>query len=303
MATFIKVTQEGSQLLRRNAQQTQAARLGKIEADERAKTQQQVKAARQQALLRQGLDSSGAAVGEQRRRRFRPDEPAATANPLVSFGFVDAYDTYLTYLEGADPDPLYNARSLIPAETGNLRNYKVVRVMIQGRNGSCVSGDPSLTIPLFFGYRQTQFAEYVRSGGVLWINTEFSSCGHSSAIFDAFLADVFGSSMTTNGTIYSGDEEYIESPFFNYVQKYQLAYAPLAGTAPAVFYTEATALVQGGTPLYVNNLGYCPIAFERIGNGYLVLSGDSDGSTYFPSYSANGKTLVEALLALQRLRP
>ena len=78
MSTFIKVTQEGSQLLQRNAQQTQAARLSKVEGDEQAKTRQQAQVARQQALLQQGLDASGDPFGDRNRRRFRLDEPAAT---------------------------------------------------------------------------------------------------------------------------------------------------------------------------------------------------------------------------------
>ena len=78
MSTFIKVTQEGSELLRRNAEQMQGSRLAKLEGDEQRRTEQQARQARQQALQQQGRDASGDVVGGTRRRRFRLDEPAAT---------------------------------------------------------------------------------------------------------------------------------------------------------------------------------------------------------------------------------
>lgn len=77
MSTFIKVTQEGSQLLRRNTEQTQGRRLAKLEADEQRRTEQQAREARQKALQQQGLSPSGDAFSDARRRRFRLDEPAA----------------------------------------------------------------------------------------------------------------------------------------------------------------------------------------------------------------------------------
>lgn len=78
MATFITVEQEGSPLLRRNKEQTQANRLSKVEGDEQRRTGQQARDARQQQLRQQGLDASGNAFGDGRRRRFRADEPAAS---------------------------------------------------------------------------------------------------------------------------------------------------------------------------------------------------------------------------------
>lgn len=91
MSTFIKVTQEGSRLLQLNAQQTQAARLAKLEGDEQRRTERQAREARRAALLQQGLDASGNAFGDLRRRRFRLDEPAATAisikGGVVTCGF------------------------------------------------------------------------------------------------------------------------------------------------------------------------------------------------------------------------
>ena len=77
MSTFIKVTQEGSQLLRRNTEQTQGRRLARLEADEQRRTEQQAREARQKALQPPGLAPSGDAFSDARRRRFRPDEPAA----------------------------------------------------------------------------------------------------------------------------------------------------------------------------------------------------------------------------------
>lgn len=82
MATFIKVEQDGSELLRRNQEQAQAARLAKLEGDEQARTEKEAKRQRQAELQRQGLDASGNALGDSRRRQvFRRDEPAASLIP------------------------------------------------------------------------------------------------------------------------------------------------------------------------------------------------------------------------------
>lgn len=82
MATFIKLEQSGSELLRRNQEQAQAARLAKLESDEQARTEKEAKRQRQAELQRQGLDASGNALGDSRRRQsFRRDEPAASLPP------------------------------------------------------------------------------------------------------------------------------------------------------------------------------------------------------------------------------
>lgn len=82
MATFITVEQDGSELLRRNQEQAQAARLAKLEGDEQARTEKEAKRQRQAELQRQGLDASGNALGDSRRRQpFRRDEPAASFLP------------------------------------------------------------------------------------------------------------------------------------------------------------------------------------------------------------------------------
>lgn len=89
MATFIKVTQEDSELLRRNTEQTQAARLGKLESDEQTRTEKEAKRQRQAELQRQGLDASGNALGDSRRRRvFRRDEPAASLLQRTRLGHL-----------------------------------------------------------------------------------------------------------------------------------------------------------------------------------------------------------------------
>lgn len=303
MATFIKVEQDGSELLRRNQEQAQAARLAKLEGDEQARTEKEAKRQRQAELQRQGLDASGNSLGDSRRRQpFRRDEPAATLLSLKDFAFVDANETYLIY-SGIGVDPIYSGSTLIPATTGNLRNYKVIRVMIQGKNARCVRDEPTLTLPFFFGNRTAQFSQYVRAGGVLWINTEWSGCGFPNPAYDAFLADEFGATMRTGSGTLGQSDEFIATPFDNFVQRHLLAFAPLQAKAPPIFYTEVSDFVVGGTPLYVNPNGFAPVAFERIGNGYLVLSGDSNGTTAFPSYPDPARTFLDALLELRRLRP
>lgn len=89
MATFIKVEQSGSELLRRNQEQAQAARLAKLEGDEQARTEKEAKRQRQAELQRQGLDASGNALGDSRRRQlFRRDEPAASLLPPTKLGHL-----------------------------------------------------------------------------------------------------------------------------------------------------------------------------------------------------------------------
>lgn len=260
------------------------------------------------------LPAKGSEIfGSRRRSRYYEEELAAMVLNQIDFAYIDANETYLTGLGGADPDVLYNRSNLILPTAANLQDYKIIRVIITEKDDFCVTANPNLPINFFFGYRAPDFARYVQGGGILWINTEYSGCGYPSSQFDSFLANVFGSSMSTNGTTYSADEEFIADPFSldesftSYVQKFPLTYAPLASSAPPIFYTQATALVFGGTPIYGKQIGEsgfgAPIAFERIGNGYLVLSGDSNGTTQFPSYSSNGKTFVDALLQLEGLRP
>lgn len=97
MATFIKVEQDGSELLRRNQEQAQAARLAKLEGDEQARTEQEAKRQRQAELQQQGLDASGNALGDSRRRQsFRRDEPAASLLP---------YRVLLIDWDGITPSP------------------------------------------------------------------------------------------------------------------------------------------------------------------------------------------------------
>lgn len=82
MATFIKVERKGSELLRRNQEQTQANRLAKVEGDEQRRTELQARDERQKALAAQGLDAAASALpGGQRRVRFLRDEPAASFRP------------------------------------------------------------------------------------------------------------------------------------------------------------------------------------------------------------------------------
>jgi hypothetical protein len=89
MATFIKVEQGGSELLRRNQEQAQAARLDKLEGDERARVEREARRIRRDALAQQGLDSNGNAIGDSRRRQvFRRDEPAASLLQRTKLGHL-----------------------------------------------------------------------------------------------------------------------------------------------------------------------------------------------------------------------
>lgn len=126
MATFITVEQEGSELLRRNKEQTQANRLNKVEGDEQRRTEQQAREARQQQLQQQGRDTSGNVVGDGRRRRFRMDEPAATFVPQTA----DLFLFSLRWLTGADYDlnvgfaqTLQNPGGFRPAGGGKLPEF------------------------------------------------------------------------------------------------------------------------------------------------------------------------------------
>lgn len=109
MATFITVEQEGSELLRRNKEQTQANRLNKVEGDEQRRTEQQAREARQQRLQQQGRDTSGNVVGDGRRRRFRMDEPAATFVPLG--GVVISWDGIAPRISDRGAIPLFNEQT------------------------------------------------------------------------------------------------------------------------------------------------------------------------------------------------
>lgn len=96
MATFIKVSVEGSELLRRNREQVQSNRLQKVEKDEQQRTGKEAADRRTAALLAKGLGTDGKPLdGSKRRQGARREELAAFRVPDVpgyAFGMV-AYGT------------------------------------------------------------------------------------------------------------------------------------------------------------------------------------------------------------------
>ena len=129
MATFIKVSVGGSELLRRNREQVQGNRLQKVEDDEQQRTGKEAVDRRAAALLAQGLGADGKPLdGGKRRQGARREEPAAFRVPdvpgfafgLIAHGTGVGGSSILLRVYSGDTSIYLEQRHATPAITTNL---------------------------------------------------------------------------------------------------------------------------------------------------------------------------------------
>ena len=282
MATFIRVSQAESELLRRNREQVDSNRLQKVEADEQSTTGRELQAT---AAAQQELP------GGRRQALRRRDEPAASRLLLNGRGVLGTLMSDLAFTpdDTSSPSPVFASNRIgsgdvIRFARGANGKYGVIRI---GSISRCLlQGGQS---DIFLG-RQAELLTFVQQGGVLWINNEYEGCGIPSAALTTSIRNLFGCQIGFNADIEDPTEATI-------------AFQPKSAKFPQIFYLNATCSVTGGTPMYVyNGKTYC--AYERVGNGYLVLSGDSNGTAQWPDSSGEfslyppGVSFVEALREL-----
>lgn len=111
--------------------------------------------------------------------------------------------------------------------------------------------------------------DYITSGGRMWLQSEYSGCLGDAANLAAFLSAI-GSTMTWGATVdTSGDACNATTGIC------------LPGTANiaqgGVRITIARASkINGGTSVWISQAGNVVVAVEKIGDGFLFLTGDSN---------------------------
>lgn len=278
MATYITVEQQSAaQLLEASRRQTLANRQGLRD---------------EQAALQVAVPSAARPAGRSRRAVIPGDELAAfRRRRLDGFGFIDINDAY--NFEGNDA---YFASSYKVNLAASLSRYKAIRIVVASPSNSCVL--PGALPASFFGGAETVLGQFINSGGILWINNEFTGCGINAATFNQYLASNFGASIGFVNDLQDEGPRDVLGPFDYGVVRSPLVYMAKQASAPLYFYTAATASISGGVPYYGNQFGVV-CAFQKIGNGYLVLSGDSNGTAQYPSFTENARTFIDALIALR----
>lgn len=293
MSTYINVTVGKAGLSDKAKQQTNANRQAKLEADARDKAEVDGKRQRDANRALQGIGPDGKSLfGQPLQTAVRKDEPAAWRRTLGDFGFIDVRGCNT----GESADNYFKEKYQISTQR-TISKCKVVRVVIGGAADACVGWDAD---PLeFFDGKTEQLAQFINLGGIVWINNEYSDCGIDPASLNQYIYNAFGASVAfVYDTQPEGTRGYF-GPFAGYgVVKSQLAYAAQSGLAPPFFYNAFTCSISGGTPYYANEHGVV-CAFEKIGKGFLVLSGDQNGTGQFPSYTEGDKNFIDALLALK----
>lgn len=119
------------------------------------------------------------------------------------------------------------------------------------------------------GWSVTEFdaiGEWIYNGGRMALCLEYGGCVHDPANVALFLSAI-GSTISDNGGL-------IDCHGNNPVTQIPTA-VPLAGTGTFTVYCSCA--IDGGTPVYMSSDGSTPtMACERIGDGYLLVWGDSN---------------------------
>lgn len=222
------------------------------------------------------------------------DEPNTTraVSGRGIFGFLDYGGAFDLAPPGGFIDPAFTSEVRILATNnfnfqprGKFGVLRVVTMLPNSEGGfECLTEEFRSTPEIFFLGREARLNNFVRNGGVLWVTNEYSGCGLSASIFNEYLSSTFGTTMQFNDDyLGGGTDDFAE-----------LTYVAAENYAPPYFTTSATcsiSLGENGISLYENSNfievdeSVCVCAFERIGNGLLVLSGDSNGTAEFPSYN------------------
>jgi hypothetical protein len=113
---------------------------------------------------------------------------------------------------------------------------------------------------------------WIENGGRLFFITEFGGCVRDPDSINPFLSDL-GSTITWVGGVYdSGCHDLNETPPINRICI--PGDANISQNLSVGFKMSATAEIAGGTSVFFSPSGRLVVAVERIGNGFLFVSGD-----------------------------
>ena len=299
MSTQITVTVDRGGLLQRNKQQTSANRQALLEQE----VQKQVE---QQATEQLDAVAAEDALGKYKTAGRLKEEPAAFrrggGDPL--FGYIDISNVASTFDKISEPD-FWSKQSKITGPSNFIKPPKkakelsVVRVIIIDSEDS-LPFCPHISKPepsQYFAGCEEKLQKFIDLGGVVWINNEYSTCGIPVGPLNSYLNNLFSCTLYFNDDIVEEPDRVSVTGFIEDLSVCSLAYQGLAKYSPDSYYTAATGSISGGTALYTLS-GKTVCAFEKIGNGYLVLSGDSNGTSSSP---VAGYDKVTFLTLLQNL--
>ena len=132
-------------------------------------------------------------------------------------------------------------------------------------HNSCTNMD-TLTTNLQNSDFKTQIDSYINNGGIIFYIGEYNGCGDTAAHNTRL--GLLGTSMRLGTTTLSQSSA-------------QLAIT--SNNLPTTWSHSATnSVIDGGTALYTIS-GTATVAYEKVGNGAIVLVGDSNGTSKDPS--------------------
>lgn len=307
MSTTINITIGDNRLIEISKLKQTANRQTQLEKEADTRVEAQATDARTKAKAAQGQDTNGNILTGTGVKLTQIDRrPIANRNIISSafserglFGFIDVNNAYANSLWA---DSTFSAENKIDITQPIIFNrqstqkYGVIRVVVAGANDSCVAdlAPPSY----YFAGKENELLNFVRAGGVLWINSEYEFCGITASTFNSYLSSTFGISVN-----FVPDEQ-PEPPRIPIsgipytVVRTNLVYNTMLNKAPIYFYVALTCSISNGTPFYSSLYG--PVcAFEKVGKGFVVLSGDQNGTNAFPSITESSVNFINALRTLQ----
>jgi hypothetical protein len=185
----------------------------------------------------------------------------------VSTGFEDEkFGAYRSTSERTiEVAPLNN----IIRETSfdNIEKYGVFRI---GLEQACGNLSDIITL-LQNNATLTKVLNYINSGGVLWLNSEWVGGGCANHQNTNTILNLLGSSIDIIG----------DSGTVGYMQRSNVQEVIDAGF-PEQLYHNASGVFSGGVPIYQYN-GKNTFVYERIGNGILTVSADINTYTNNPN--------------------
>jgi hypothetical protein len=289
MTTNINIIVGDTNLLSQAQLQQRAGRQGQVEKESNKRLESQAIEARTKKLAAQGKDagdSSNTLTGP----RFgipgiERDPVAGPGGPRGRFGFIDANQAYL---DSGEVEGVFSAENKIDLtrpiqfNRGKNKKYGVIRVVVAKPADGCTLENQGTFRPLteFFAKREAELKTFIQKGGVLWVNNEYKNCGIPAGVFNSYLSSKFGSTIGFADNLIDDTDARLPIPC---ISNYEVATAPLVynkmiDDAPSVYYTALYCSIINGTPFYSN---VC--SFQKIGKGFLVLSGDGNGTSAYPT--------------------
>jgi hypothetical protein len=301
MSTDINITVGDEALLARAKQQQSASRQAQLGRESSTRLETQATAARTASLAAAGKDAAGnSLIGTIYRTPQVERRPAASRKDVrVPFGYLPAGTSQYGFYDA------YTKRAFIsPTTPITARKYSVIKL---GNPNTCpVSRNPDTYL---FRSRSQELLQFVQDGGVLWIQNEwlsnieadFFNCGIRASVINPYIQNLFGCSIRFALQAYQGYNLISDLPKVGEADGNFLVYEAPGFTAPALFYTKVVSPIVNGTAIYSHPDVGAVLSFEKIGEGFIVLSADSNATVEYPIgiYEGQEYTIIDALRTLR----